>query len=261
MIHWIKNEIKQFQVLLKNLGFLCGVKYRLATKLKVESVNVKVHGQKIRVRTRTHDLKVALESLGAEYSELATYVSADFSGVIIDAGGYIGSAALQFGRMFPKATVVSIEASSKNFALLSRNVEGYDNIITLHRALSKNSKDEVSLKDRGTGEWGFTVLSLGPSDSATDKGSLEKVTTISISDIKEMFPGKNIGVIKLDIEGAEKELFESDDADLKSIPVVVVELHDKIIPGCKVAFEAFSKRRKILKLDGEKYISLDLIAS
>ena len=43
-------------------------------------------------------------------------------------------------------------------------------------------------------------------------------------------------ILKLDIEGAEKELFQSDyDAWVGRVNAIIVELHDKLRPGCSDA--------------------------
>ena len=49
-------------------------------------------------------------------------------GLIIDAGGYLGTAAIAFSEAYPDATVVTIEPSPENFALLVQNTAAYPNI-------------------------------------------------------------------------------------------------------------------------------------
>ena len=56
-------------------------------------------------------------------------------GVIIDAGGYIGTAALTLSELFHKAHILFIEASSANFELLKRNVANSPNIQPIRAAL------------------------------------------------------------------------------------------------------------------------------
>lgn len=64
-------------------------------------------------------------------------------------------------------------------------------------------------------------------------------------------------MLKLDIEGGEKEVFEANDSVLHGIPVVLVELHEALVPGCEQAFRNFSKDRETVFDGTEKWYSLD----
>ena len=48
--------------------------------------------------------------------------------LVLDCGGNIGLAAIWYARLFPKATIVTLEPDPENFALLLRNVAPYPNI-------------------------------------------------------------------------------------------------------------------------------------
>jgi hypothetical protein len=54
---------------------------------------------------------------------------------------------------------------------------------------------------------------------------------------------QTIDILKLDIEGAEKELFRAGfESWLPNTRLLIVELHDRMVPGCsKALFEAVSK--------------------
>ncbi|GHT40273.1 hypothetical protein FACS189443_0370 [Planctomycetales bacterium] len=47
---------------------------------------------------------------------------------------------------------------------------------------------------------------------------------------------KNIDVLKIDVEGSEKEIFENSDEWIDFVNVFLIELHDRIKPGCAKAF-------------------------
>ena len=70
-----------------------------------------------------------------------------------------------------------------------------------------------------------------------------------------MFPQKPLRLIKLDIEGGEKALFETAASGLTSVDFVFAELHDRILPGCTAAFAAFSQDRFVFNFGGEKFLS------
>ena len=89
---------------------------------------------------------------------LSKYLDASFEGIIVDAGGYIGTAALALSRMFPPSQILSIEPSENNAEILRLNVAAATNIHVVQGALVGGNVDEVHLRNRGTGAWGFTVV-------------------------------------------------------------------------------------------------------
>jgi hypothetical protein len=50
---------------------------------------------------------------------------------------------------------------------------------------------------------------------------------------------EHIDILKLDIEGAERELFNlGAEAWLGAVGQIIIELHDRFVPGCAFAFYA-----------------------
>ena len=69
----------------------------------------------------------------------------------------------------------------------------------------------------------------------------------------------DIGILKLDIEGAELHLFKEDEMALSEIPHIFVELHDRIVSGCSDAFSLFQVTVLWLRIKGEniyRYVRL-----
>jgi FkbM family methyltransferase len=249
----LSGQIRWFRWLNQYLTFWNVIKYRLAEFQRRPTVNVRINGTDLTIRVGTFDIMVAAESLGPEFEPVKDYLAADFDGVIIDAGAYIGSAALKLSKMFPRATIVCIEAASQNFSLLLENVGRNTRIEAIKAALAVRPGITLELQDRGKGHWGFTTIST-PADSA-DSMVIEKVQTITLADIRRKFPNRDIGLMKLDIEGGEKALFEEAAQELSRIPLIFVELHDPIVAGCTEAFERCSKDRNVVNFGGEKYLS------
>lgn len=221
-------------------------------------VMLNVAGQNVATRARSSDLKVVLDSLTREYAFLNDLLPVDFSGLVVDAGGYIGTSAIAFASRFPSATIVTIEPSTANIALLRQNVAGFRNIHVRHAALGPSAQGTITLRDRSTGNWGFTTI-----ENAVDRrdtGFIEEVPLTSLEQIQSEFD-QPIAFLKLDIEGAEKRIFDENDDILQKIPLVFAELHDRISPGCDASFRRFSHARWILRLSGEKYLSAQRVTS
>ncbi len=250
-----KEQISYFNELSSGLGVRQAALFRAAQLLRVPQVTITLDPQtSLAVRPRTTDLRVAQACFAGEFEDLATYCDTSFEGLIIDAGGYIGTAALCLARLFPKATIATIEPSSANFKILSQNIAQEPRIHAIQAALSAKSGDKLRLMDRKTGNWGFSIIETAANDQ--EPSFIEEVETICVPDIAARFPDKALGILKLDIEGAEKALFETAPEQFRDIPVIFAELHDFFIPGCEAAFHSFAPDRRVENFGGEKFLSL-----
>ncbi|MGH1479114.1 MAG: hypothetical protein ACRBM6_10415 [Geminicoccales bacterium] len=67
-------------------------------------------------RSATPDPSGALASFKTEFDVLAEGHPHDGDGLMIDAGGYIGTKAIALTKVYLACTMITIEPSSKNFA-------------------------------------------------------------------------------------------------------------------------------------------------
>ena len=226
-----------------------------------DPISVKLYGQRVLLRPCCPDWEVAIASLGSEFNPLCAIsevVGRDFDGLIIDGGGYIGTAAIRLSQIWPRATVVTIEPSHENFWLLERNIAGWPKIHGINGALVSEATFrrplETTLFDRGTGAWGFTVVE-GTKGDALPK-ALHRIKKVTLAEIRASFNDMRIAVVKLDIEGGEKALFDGQDRDLMGARAVFVELHERIVDGCNAAFERFSRDWTVSRSGGEKFLAV-----
>lgn len=154
--------------------------------------------------------------------------------LIIDGGANVGYASLFFADKFPDAQIFAIEPEESNFAILKKNTARFNQIIPIQAGLwHKNSF--LKVMGTGQGEWGFITAESDPGD--------HDVKTITISDILQLAKSNEIDILKLDIEGAEKELFsENYESWLGKVNVLIIELHDRLKAGCSDAFFSAIKK-------------------
>ena len=217
-----------------------------------ELIEVRIGRHNVLIRKDTPDVVVAISCLSGEFEVVKFLLPSDYGGVIVDAGGYIGTASLALSDLFPSARIICIEPSLDNLAVLKQNIAGHDNIEAVFGALVASEQETIALKNRGTGEWGFTAVQR-PVDNP-DAATLHEVPALRLSDLVE--DTGEIGLLKLDIEGGELELFKEDRKNLGKIPNIFAELHNRIARGCRAAFFEFSRNRIVVKADGEKYLSI-----
>ena len=249
MNKFVKLTYHQLRFLTK-IGFSAYVKYSLASS--GSELKVTIADNPVTIRKGTPDLKVAVSCLTGEFEILRYLLPKDYKGVIVDAGGYIGTSAIALHKMFPLANIVVVEPSQDNLNVLKKNVKSIENIKVVYGALVGRDQKSISLKNRGTGEWGFSVVE-NPKDTPSAE-FLQETPAFKLADLVD--DGAEIGLLKLDIEGGEVDLMTEDMLSLQKIPVVFAELHDRIIDGCEELFFKFSENRILIKDKGEKFLSI-----
>jgi FkbM family methyltransferase len=150
---------------------------------------------------------------------------------IVDAGAHIGMASIGFARKYPEAKIIAIEPEPENFKALLRNVSSYPSIIPIQAALW-NEDGEVGLGASDAHPRGaFQIM---------ENGAI-RVRAITMRTLMRETGINSIDLLKMDIEGAEKEVFEVCDW-IDNVRVVSIELHDRIRPGCRAAVQAAAKK-------------------
>jgi FkbM family methyltransferase len=157
----------------------------------------------------------------------------DFTGLdprlIIDAGANVGYSTIFFARRFPRAHVVALEPEAGNFAMLRENTAGLANVTAMQCALWCR-KCHLRIENPDDPSWSFMITeAAGPSPDA--------IEATTIPDILRAVNRSRVDLLKLDIEGSERELFSAGFEDwLPEIEALVVELHDWMRPGCARSF-------------------------
>jgi len=167
---------------------------------------------------------------------------------IIDGGANIGLTAVYFANRYPGAKIVAIEPEDSNFKVLEHNTSHYP-AISLVRAGIWNRRTNLSVVDGGVGNNAFMVKEVGPHHP----GSLQ---ALSIRDILQQQGWTHADVVKLDIEGSEKKVFESNyESWLPHVKVLIIELHDRMQPGCsETVLAALSNYHFSSEVKGENHI-------
>ena len=143
--------------------------------------------------------------------------------VIVDAGANVGLAAVYFANRYPDAQIIAIELSPDNFHLLQENTRHYPHISIIHAGLWPRH-ETLKFQQEGVSPWGYKV-----NNSLTDNSI--SVKSVTIPDILTKYQIATIDLLKIDIEGAEVELFSSScEAWLPKVRHIIIEFHDRWRP-------------------------------
>lgn len=143
---------------------------------------------------------------------------------IVDARANIGTASIWFLNRYPAATVISLEPDPDNYAVLQQNLAYYgERAVPIRKALwhAREPLRIVRGVYRDGREWSHQV-------QACDEPSQREVEGLAIPDLCSQFGIPQIDILKIDIEGAERYLFECDTAAwLSQVRTIAIELHDE----------------------------------
>ncbi len=168
---------------------------------------------------------------------------------ILDIGANIGAAAVWFQQAYLVSKVVSVEPDDDNHKLLVRNAAGLNCLAIKGAGASK--KGFVNVCDPGLGAFGLRT-------ELVHDGSVETFTIPELLE-KECTKGYFPFIAKIDIEGAEEELFSQNTDWIDLFPVLIVELHDWLLPGTNNArnfLQCVSSRARDFVYIGENVFSI-----
>lgn len=156
---------------------------------------------------------------------------------IIDAGAHIGLAAVFFACKYPEAKILSIEPEDSNYEILVSNTKQFPNIKTIKAALW-NHRTLVSITNSKAASWAFQV---------TEAADNNETIAINVEDAMYELDTDYIDILKMDIEGSEKEVFQDCSSWIDRVKFIILELHDRYYPGCTQAMENAIKGRNFLR--------------
>jgi FkbM family methyltransferase len=212
-------------------------------------IYLKMIGRHAYVRSHTTDLK-CLEKVFIHNEYQSPFELSPR--LIVDAGANIGMATLYFAHRYPDAQIVAIEPEPSNFEILRRNCADLSNVTLIKGALWPVNCP-LEIEDLAGEAWTFRVREL------SSRSNNAAVLAITISDILNRVDAQRIDFLKIDIEGAELQLFANGAEQwIDLVETIAIELHDRFRPGCARAFySALGKRKFIQEIGGENlYVKL-----
>lgn len=169
--------------------------------------------------------------------------------LILDCGANIGCSAVYFANKYPEAQIYSVEPEINHRHLLKFNTVMYENIHVVESALW-DKETFIRVEDKGFGDLAFMTFETTADDP-------EALKTVTVPKLLADSGFEEIDLLKIDIEGAEKEVFSADDVHdwLPKVKVLVIELHDRMKRGCSYEFfKAMSEYRWFFAFNGENQI-------
>ena len=217
--------------LLKAAGALKTIEILVRRGLRMRGiVSVSVGGQRVGVRPENSDLFVLSQVFGSEEYRIspdylvalrrtaAAWQAEGIKPVVVDAGANIGYSALYFAALFPGACVLAVEPDETSFKLLVLHTRANPDIRPVYAALWSHERG-LELRTRPEGAWGSRMAE----GAGTPSRRLDELVA--------SVPNGRLLILKLDIEGAEREVVASCPDLVAEAKCILVEPHDFMSPG------------------------------
>ncbi len=220
----IHSQLQQVRRLRPELGAIGSLAFFARSLPASRTVCVRLASLEhpILLRTRSADVSTLDEVLVDRGYDLPPIISPK---TIVDAGAHIGLVSALWATRYPEATIVAVEPEPSNLLLLRNNLRPYPNVEIVEAALWSDDQSRLQIQNPGDESWAFRV-------KAAPEGS---VATISVSGLLGRLPTPHVDVLKVDIEGTELEVFSRNSSWVESVDTIIIELHDRLRPGCSEA--------------------------
>lgn len=205
------------------LGVFLGAKARVLRRSIQVVVEIAGVRHPVHLRMRTTDVWLCRQILIDEQYE---YGCSTQLRVIVDAGANIGLASIFYANRYPEAKIIAIEPERSNYELLRKNVELYSNVIPIRAALWSKKMNLYGSGNLASHHAYQVTEANGSSDAHS-----ETIAGLSLEDLIAEFGVEQIDLLKVDIEGSEKEVFRDSTSWIERVGTIAIELHDWIQSG------------------------------
>jgi len=138
---------------------------------------------------------------------------------IIDGGANVGYATLALKHRWPEASVIAVEPDADNFAVLQKNTADLHSVSLVQRGIWGTRCSLCVKPDPCAAAWS---LQFEPVPETTPGGTPSE----TVPNLIELFSGNHCDLLKLDIEGAELNVFSQADLSwIERVSVILIEIH------------------------------------
>lgn len=172
---------------------------------------------------------------------------------IVDAGANIGDETIRFRHFHPEATIVALEAEQGNFNLLKKNVNSDPNTVAMLKGLWSHECD-LKVKPSGSNV-AFSVFEVPAGSGDIQAISIDSLLASPLGNGNRFM---EIDILKLDVEGAEYEIFSKNyESWIHKVKVIIVECSDNERPGTVMTmFRSLSGLDFRVHLSGENIVMI-----
>jgi FkbM family methyltransferase len=176
----------------------------------------------VKIRKNYIDKEVIYYVLNDKYHLPPSLLQMPDNAVILDLGSNIGLTIAHFKHIYPRAKIIGYEMSKENFLIAKRNTKFYDDVIVINKAVWTD--DTTVTFNNSSGHDAYSIIENFVDEDI--KQELEEVESFSINSIIKKHNLSHIDYLKMDIEGAEKVILQSEDLRwMDIVQAMNIEMH------------------------------------
>jgi len=169
--------------------------------------------------------------------------------ILVDIGANIGAVSFLYKMQNPNINIIAVEPDKSNCVMYKKNMHYFNNVELIETAVHNTEGIQMYLENPTSGSSGFRYA------ENINKAKYNSTISTSINQIIKNYGLNKIDVVKIDIEGGEKILFQKNLDWLKITDKLIIELHDHYVDGCSTnLIKALSQYELKLKWMGENLI-------
>ncbi len=208
-------KFRRIILLSKLMGFFNALKFELAWSLKKPQVHVKIPQYPCDFEIRRNESDYSVFSTIFLDRELDEFVPTS-PNLIIDGGANVGYSTAYYANRYPNAKIIAVEPSPENCLRIKRHCADFKNVAVLEGGLWSQS--------------GFLRIA-NPQDPAwayrceiVDRAGDDTFSAFTMDEVIADSGEPRCNLLKLDVEGAEEQLF-SEGNWIDRVDAVLVEVH------------------------------------
>ncbi len=208
-------KFRRIILLSRLMGFFNALKFELAWSLKLPQVHVKIPQYPCDFEIRRNESDYSVFSTIFLDRELDEFVPLAPQ-LIIDGGANVGYSTAYYANRYPNAKIIAVEPSSENCLRIKRHCSAFKNVAVIEGGLWSQS--------------GFLRIA-NPQDPAwayrceiVESSTADTFPAFTMDEVIAQSGEPRCNLLKLDIEGAEEQLFAAGNW-IDRVDAVLVEVH------------------------------------
>jgi len=167
---------------------------------------------------------------------------------IVDIGAFIGISSAYLASSYPESKVLAVEPLQRNYDFLTANASLYGGQIVTKKCALMSQSGVTSVIESASRHPYMPLFS--PGDGARKAMALSPLELIQSTGFSE-----ELGILKVDIEGGEADLFGSGSMDeiLERTRILMIETHDQFVPECTEAVEQAAANSSLILLSNNPH--------
>ena len=213
----IKKSAQKFLFFASGIGGWQATQLFVGRLFSTRVINIRIKGIKTLVKCRP--AQSDRSALGQIFIDRDCDIPISYSPrLIIDGGANVGYASILLANKYPEAVILAVEPDSENLKMAKENCRAYPNIRLIQGGIW-SSDTYLTIQNPADASWAFRVKPATQSSPGALRG-------LSLGTLLKESGFTTIDILKLDVEGAEEEIFSHPDSEwLDHVNNLIIEVH------------------------------------